>query len=375
MAMPVLFKEMSDDLDLSLVQLGMVWGIAPLAGVFVVMLGGILGDRFGAKRVLAIACFLAGIAIALIGRSGSFTTLVATMFLLGLFTAIIPAVVNKTCSLWFPAHQLGLAVSVVGTGMAVGFAVGAMISATVLSPLLGGWRNVMFLYGAISIAIGFFWLMTRSEPGYLNSSTSRTGTVPFRQAFSRVIRLRSVWLLGLILMGQMGCVRGMFGYLPLYLREIGWTAASADGTLAAFHGASIVGAIPITLLSNRLGSRKVVLLITTLMTVIGVGLLSITTGPMVLASVLMAGIVRDGFMAILLTMVMETDGVGATYSGTATGLVLTFSRIGNFASPPIGNSLASINPGLPFVFWAALAALALIVFPFVKNAGGQAKNK
>ncbi len=375
MAMPVLFKEISDDLDLSLVQLGMVWGIVPLAGLFAVMLGGILADRFGAKRVLTIACFLAGIAIALMGRSGSFTTLVATSFLFGLLTAIIPATVNKTCSLWFPERQLGLAVSVVATGMAAGFAIGAMISATVLSPLLGGWRNVMFLYGAISIAIGFFWIMTRSETGYLNSSISRTGTVPFRQALSRVIRLRGVWLLGLILMGQMACVRGMFGYLPLYLREIGWTAASADGTLAAFHGASIVGAIPITLLSNRLRSRKVVLLTTTLMTAIGVGLLSITTGPMVLASVLMAGIVRDGFMAILLTMVMETDGVGATYSGTATGLVLTFSRIGNFASPPIGNSMSSISPGLPFVFWAALATLALIVFPFLKDAGGQAKNE
>jgi hypothetical protein len=167
----------------------------------------------------------------------------------------------------------------------------------------------------------------------------------------------------------MGCVRGMFGYLPLYLREIGWTAASADGTLAAFHGASIVGAIPITLFSNRLRSRKVVLLTTTLMTAIGVGLLSITTGPMVLASVLMAGIVRDGFMAILLTMVMETGGVGATYSGTATGLVLTFSRIGNFASPPIGNSISSISPGLPFVFWAALVRksvgdLPYLVLPF-----------
>ena len=167
----------------------------------------------------------------------------------------------------------------------------------------------------------------------------------------------------------------MFGYLPLYLREIGWTAASADGALAAFHGASIFGAVPIALLSNRLNSRKTVLFATTLMTAIGVGLLSITSGPMVWASVLLAGVVRDGFMAILLTMVMETDGVGATYSGTATGLVLTCSRLGSFASPPIGNSLAGIDLSLPFVFWSTLAALFLIVFPFVKDTGGQAKNK
>ncbi len=367
MSMPVLFKEISEELDLSLVQIGAVWGIAPLAGMFVVLIGGMLGDRFGVKRVLTTACFLAGLAGASRGMAGDFTTLAVTMFLFGLLTAIIPASVQKTCRLWFPGRRLGLAVSVVATGMAVGFAVGALISATILSPLLGGWRNVMFLYGAISIAIGFLWLLTRSEPNHPNSSPSNSGIVPFRQALSRVVRIRGVWLLGLIMLGQTGCVQGMFGYLPLYLRKIGWTETGADGALAAFHGASIVGAIPTALLSNRLNSRKVVLLATTLMTAIGVGLLSIASGNIVWVSVLIAGVARDGFMSILLTMVMETNGVGAIYSGTATGLVLLFSRIGSFASPPIGNSLAVINPGLPFIFWASLATLALSVFFFVKD--------
>jgi len=367
MCLPVLFEEISDDLGLSLVQIGTVWGMAPLAGVFVVLVGGLLGDRFGTKRVLSTACFLAGLSGALRGLSVDFFTLAATLFLFGLVTASIPPVVHKTCGIWFSGRHLGLANGVVSMGMAVGFTLGAMISATTLSPWLGGWRNVLLLYGAISIAIGLLWLLTPSRPAQVESSTGQEGLVPLRQALSRVIRIRGVWILGFILVGQLGCVQGMLGYLPLYLREIGWMPASADGALAAFHATSMVGVLPIAFLSNRLSSRKSALLAATLMTAIGVGLLSVAGGAMVWASVIIAGVFRDGFMAVLTTMIMETEGVGATYAGTALGLVLTLARPISFASPPIGNSLASTNPGLPFIFWTALAAAALLGFVFLKQ--------
>ena len=164
-------------------------------------------------------------------------------------------------------------------------------------------------------------------------------------------------------------VRAMVGYLPLYLRDIGWRAANADGAVAAFHGASMIGVIPITLLSDRLSSRKTILFAALLMTVIGVGLLSVVSGTMVWVSVIIAGIIRDGFMGVLMTMIIETDGVGVTYAGTAIGLVLTLSRLSSFAAPPLGNSLADVNLALPFIFWAALATVALVSFYFIKEAG------
>lgn len=365
MCMPVLFDEIARDLDLSLVQLGAVWGIVPLAGMFVVLIGGLLSDRFGVKPVLSTACFLAGLAGALRGLSDGFTTLAATMFLFGLLTAVIPPVVHKACGIWFPGRQLGLANGVVSMGMAVGFTVGAMISATVLSPLLGGWSKVLFLYGAISVIISILWLLTRSQPHSEELSTDHTRTVPFRQAISRVVRIRDVWLLGFILVGQIGCVQGMFGYLPLNLRESGWTAASADGALAAFHAISMMGVVPLALLSDKLVTRKTVLFVATLMTAIGVGLLAAGSGVTVWVSMVIAGVVRDGFMAVLMTTIIETGGVGATYAGTAMGLVLTLSRLIAFISPPIGNGLANVNPRMPYIFWAALAASALFGFGFL----------
>ncbi len=367
MSLPVLFKEISKDLDLSLVQIGTVWGMIPLAGMFIVLIGGLLGDRFGVKRILSTFCFLAGLAGALRGLSGSFISLTATMFLFGVLNASISTNVHKVASVWFPGRQMGLANGILSLGMGLGFTVGAMISATILSPLLGGWRNVLFLYGAISIGISIIWLLTRSKPSQVELPSSYAGTVPFRQALSRVVRIRGVWFLGFILLGRMACITGMNGYLPLYLRGIGWTAASADGTLAASNLASMMVAIPMALLSDKLGSRKTILLVAMLLSAIGVGLLSVVGGAMVWVLVIMASITGGGFMAVIITMIMETEGVGAAYAGTAMGLTFTLSRVGGIISPPLGNSLAGINPGLPFIFWAAWAAVALFGFRFVKE--------
>jgi len=171
------------------------------------------------------------------------------------------------------------------------------------------------------------------------------------------------------MLGRMACNTGMTGYLPLYLQEIGWTTTSADGALAASNSASTMVAIPMALLSDKLASRKTILLAAILMTTIGVGLLSVVDGAMVWVSVILASITRYGFMAVIITMITETEGVGAVYAGTALGLVMTLSRVGGIISPPLGNSLAGINPGSPFIFWAALSAVALSGLCFVKGTG------
>jgi MFS family permease len=127
--------------------------------------------------------------------------------------------------------------------------------------------------------------------------------------------------------------------------------------------------IPIALWSDRLGSRKTVLMAATLMIVAGVGLLSIVDGMMVWVAVSMAGLVRDGFMAVFMTVLIETEGVGARYVGTAMGLVMIFSGLGGLIAPPLGNSLARIAPGLPFIVWAALAAAGFWRLYLLKERG------
>ena len=70
-------------------------------------------------------------------------------------------------------------------------------------------------------------------------------------------------------------------------------------------------------------------------------------------------------------MTIETEQVGVAYSATAMGLVVAFSGIGGVIAPPIGNSLAAIGAGLPFVFWAGLAMAGFITLYAVKERSAE----
>lgn len=367
MCLPVLFEEISEDLGLSLVQIGLIWGIGAMASIPTSLVGGAIGDRFGARRTLSVACLLVGLAGALRGLSNDLVTLGGTVFLFGLMSPMIMMNLIKTCGVWFSQRQLGLANGVVAMGMALGFVVSSMISATLMSPWLGGWRNVLFFYGVFAISISVPWYLSRPAPNAVEGPAGETNPTGLLQTVSHVARIRNVWLLGLAILGIGSCVQGTLGYLPLYLRGLGWSEAAADGALATFHAASLIFVVPIALWSDRLGSRKPVLMVTALMIVTGVGLLSFVGGMMVWVAVGMAGLVRDGFMGVFTTAILEIEGVGATYAGTAMGLVMVFSGLGRLVAPPLGNSLAGIAPGLPFAFWAALAAMGCLGLLQVKG--------
>jgi hypothetical protein len=75
----------------------------------------------------------------------------------------------------------------------------------------------------------------------------------------------------------------------------------------------------------------------------------------------------DGFMAITATMIIETEGVEPRDFGTAFGITLTISQVGGVIAPPIGNSFASLHPGLPFIFWAVLSAATFFTLAPIKE--------
>jgi MFS family permease len=360
MCMPVLFNVISVDLNLDLVQVGLVWGIVSLPGMLTGLLGGAAGDRFGPKRVLVISCLLAGLFGALRGLAFSFASLLTAMFLFGMMTTFIPMIVLKTCGMWFDQKQMGLASGVVSTGMAFGFLTGSLISATVLAPILGGWRNVLIFYGVVAMLLSIPWLFSRSPVISENQPGYGTNQISLSQSITKVARIRNVWLFGILLFGINGCVQGAIGYLPLYLNGLGWSQFASAGANAIFYTTSMIFAIPIALLSDRFHQRHKISLASGLLITMGVGFLALVQGPWIWLAVCLAGLAGDGFMAVTLTSVMETRGIGTVFAGAALGLVMAFSRLGTLLSPSLGNSLAEYNPSLPFLMWAGLGGVGLI---------------
>ena len=122
LCMPVLFTEISKDLGLNATKIGVIWGMDPLAGVFVGLPAGLLADRFGIKKTLTILCILAGIFGVIRGFSTSFLTLSATMFLFGLMSAAAPAIIPKVTAEWFNDKRLALSNALLKMGVPYPFA-------------------------------------------------------------------------------------------------------------------------------------------------------------------------------------------------------------------------------------------------------------
>jgi MFS family permease len=372
--MPVLFEEISRDLGLSLVQIGTIWGLGSLAGIFVGIVAGALSDWFGVKLVLSVFCILAGISGALRGISNSYAILAATVFISGIFRMIVPVTLTKTIGIWFKGKNLGVAMGISAVGMGLGLMLGPLLSATVLSPVLGGWRRVLFFYGAIAVGMGILWILFGREPHQSETPRVTAVKVPFWGTFSKLIRFKALWLIGLILFLRQGGLIGVIGYLPLYLREQGWGVASADGVLAAYFATSTICVVPLSYLSDRIGSRKTILFPAVLVTVVCIALIPFARGSMIWILMVCAGVFMDSFMSLTVTMLVETRGLKMINTGTAIGIVFSISNIGIAGSPPFGNSLAGINPGAPFYFWSFLAFLALLPLALAGETGRKATN-
>ena len=256
MCMPVLFKEISEDLGLSLVQIGSIWGLMAFPALFTSLGGGIISDRLGTRRTLILCCLLTGVTGALRGFSFGGISLGVTAFVFGMVHSVLPMTVHKTCGVWFSSRQLGLANGVVSMGMALGFMAGSILSATVLSPWLGGWRRVLMFYGILSIALSVLWFFSKSHERDVETSHVGGRSRSLLQTVQHVLGLKEIWLLGLVILSIAGSIQGILGYLALYLRDLGWSAASADGALATFHGVSMICTIPFAFWSDRLGSRR-----------------------------------------------------------------------------------------------------------------------
>lgn len=132
----------------------------------------------------------------------------------------------------------------------------------------------------------------------------------------------------------------------------------------------MIAAIPFTILAGRLGLRKGFIIPALLLSCASVALIPLFQGSMVWPLVILFGLVRDGYFAVLMTMIIESRAIGTIYTGTAMGIIFSFGNLGAFIAAPLGNRLAVINPGFSFAFWASLLAISILIYRSIRENGG-----
>lgn len=364
-ALSALFSEIADSMNLDLIQIGLVWGVGTVMGIFTTLIGGPLIDYFGTRRSLVALCIATGITGALRGFSVDFGTLFITSFLFGMVQPVLPMNLIKLNRQWFTPDQLGLASGIMSAGFATGLMLGSRLSATVLSPMLGGWRGVLIFLGVLACIIGVLWLVI--HPPVEKSKSKRPNVSSIIANLRYVTQYRDLWVYAFAVFGVLGLMRGLVGYVPTYLREIGWTPTDADTALTVFFFASLIGVIPVSHISDRIGNRRIVMVVAAGAMSIGVGMMYFVGSAFwgVILAMVIAGFFFDSFMAMNGASVTEIEGLDIAMVGSALGFVAMMQNISGTFVPPLGNTLSTLGLNVPFLLWSASGVMAVVVLVFI----------
>ena len=358
------------ELQLSLADWGALWSAISFGALVTSVLGGVLGDRFGVRRVICVGVLIMGCTLVLRGTATDFPQLYLWMFLFGVALALPFTNVPKALGLWFPQQELGLANGVVQAGYGLGGGLALLLTPLLLAQL-GGWREVSYLLGVVILGIAVIWFCTVPER---SASAGAQPAVGMKDALNRIVKIKDLWIVALCNLLMMGTFLGIMGYLPTYLqneREMSPAAAGFVGSLVLWS--YIGGALLLPALSDRLGLRRIV--VGPAIAVAGACILLAAhlTGPPLWITAILWG-ATAGAAPLAFVIPLEMKGIGSAMAGSAIGIVVTAGYLGGWLSPIIGMGLAESQPLAGFIFWSGCYLVAACLFALVKETGPRARS-
>jgi NNP family nitrate/nitrite transporter-like MFS transporter len=368
MCMPVFFTEISQTTGLTLQHLLFIWSMVPLATFIMSIPAGMLGDRFGVRWVSGLGLLACAVFGALRGRASDFPSFMAFMFLFGASMPLVSVNLPKMLGALFPSRQLGLANGIVASSNGIGVALALGLSATVLSPALGGWQNVLYLWGSVTAVLGFLWLLTLKVSSEEPSESIQAARRKIGKTFGELLRKRQIILLCSINFLFLGAYLGWSGSMPFLLERVGgWPAASAHSLVSLPLWAFVLGCFVVPAISDRLGLRR---------PVIGIGFFLVGVSgflSFLLAILLSTNWMSWAFLAISgffcgviplnFAVAVETPGIGPGIAGTAVGMIMTSGNLGGYIFPTIIGWISGTNPGVG-------ASIFIISLCFLVGFGG-----
>jgi predicted MFS family arabinose efflux permease len=174
-----------DSLAIDFAWLGTLIGLHMLPGVVFALPGGVLGQRFGAKRVVLIGLMLMAVG-GLLTATDSFLVVASGRLISGLGAVLLNVLMTKMVMDWFAGHEIVPAMAMFVTSWPLGLAIGLLT----LPPLATayGWSAAM--YAAVLVTLGSLGLVALI---YRDPTVSATAEVNLRMRLSR-----QEWLLVLL---------------------------------------------------------------------------------------------------------------------------------------------------------------------------------
>lgn len=135
-------------------------GYAPFCFV-----GGWTSDKFGPRKVMAIAVGWWSLFTALTGAGFGFVSFMIIRFFFGFGEGPQASVTAKTMSNWFPQRRLATALGLSQCSTPLGGAVGTPIVVALINAFNGNWRAPFFILGVIGVFFMIGWIVVvRDRP-------------------------------------------------------------------------------------------------------------------------------------------------------------------------------------------------------------------
>ena len=205
-------------------------------------------DTYGRRNPIAIGIFLWSIMTALCSATRSYWTLLLARVGVGVGEATLSPAAFSLISDYFPAQQLGLAISVYTMGIFVGSGVALAIGGTIVDavlrmpalhlPILGTiatWRLSFLLVGPPGILVALL-VYTVREPlrkNVLRDAAGRAAKLSVWDAFRHIgDRWQSFWGMAIAMIFQALGSYAFLSWAPTFFQRMhGWTAGQAGRAL------------------------------------------------------------------------------------------------------------------------------------------------
>ena len=244
-ATPTIMQELGfSKMDMGLIQTAFFIGYA-----FMQIPGGIMGEFWGHRRVLAIAATWWSIFTALTGACSNFTFFAATRAMFGLGEGPMAPAIGRFIYRWFNPSEKGRASSFMLSGVFFGPVVGPTL--TVALMMAFGWRSVFVIFGMLGLVIAglWYWLAKDSprtspyvdvaEADYIEEGLSANADKKELAPWRSFLGSSQFWAIGIQYFITDYIMFVFLAWLPLYLMEAQNFSLQKMGIAASFPWAAL----------------------------------------------------------------------------------------------------------------------------------------
>jgi len=354
-----LLNEMRLYFSMSHSEAAMLMSLPMLTMSSLQIIGGAISNRIGVRRTLIIGSTIIAISQVITSIVTTFSMEAVFRMTMGLGSSLTMICAVGLIALWFPQQELARAMSIQATGWATGNIAGVLAPIPLEMALNTDWRGPFAVFGVLASAVTIILLVLAKDRSHTQVLESDSG-----RSWTDLLRVKEVWMITTGHFGVMASMTVISTWLPAVLIESGWTPTLAASISTMVPLVGVVGNLAGGVLSDRLGRKKPVILITGVFGALTyVIFVFVLQTPLVWFVAASAGLFSYLFVGPLLSTLPGIPEIGPRRAGMAWGIVMAVSSVASFISPimmgEIRHTTGSYNPG----FFMAAGFAAMLVVP------------